>query len=138
MTLFDDLLRTFILIVATGGSLSGGGGGAQLNGGEGGRQCSFSPEQRSLNCSLPSLTAIVGDGGSFLDAFPAAATARIIRIRCEGWHGWEEGWGDDGGGGGWKEEGLGGRLQEEKDGSIGGRPFSGLGGLERLQLEDCR
>jgi hypothetical protein len=120
-----DLLRLLLLLVAGSGSLSGG---ERNDFGEsgGGRHCSFSPELRSLNCSLPSLTALTGNGGggnrvSFLDAFPAAAAARTIHIRCDGW-----------------EEGE--TEVEEREGVEGpsGRPFSGLGGLERLELEQCR
>jgi hypothetical protein len=120
-----DLLRLLLLLVAGSGSLSGGERNEFGKSGRGGRHCSFSPESRSLNCSLPSLTALIGGGSrvSFLDAFPAAAAARTIHIRCEGW---EEG----------ETEVEGER--EEVEGPSGGRPFSGLGGLERLELEQCR
>ncbi len=113
-----DLLHLLLLLVAGSGSLSGGERNEFGESGGGGRHCSFSPELRSLNCSLPSLAALTGGGNrvSFLDAFPAAAAARTIHIRCEGWE--EE-----------VEEGVEGPS---------GRPFSGLGGLERLELEQCR
>jgi len=120
---FPDFLHLLLLLVAGSGSLSGGERNEFGESG-GGRRCSFSPELRSLNCSLPSLTALTGGGNrvSFLDAFPAAAAARTINIRCEG-----------------REEGE--REVEEREGvegPSGGRPFSGLGGLERLELEQCR
>jgi hypothetical protein len=120
-----DLLRLLLLLVAGSGSLSGGERSEfGESGGGGGRHCSFSPESRSLNCSLPSLAALTGGGNrvSFLDAFPAAAAARTIHIRCEGW-----------------EEGES-EVEVEREGVEGpsGRPFSGLGGLERLELEQCR
>ncbi len=121
-----DLLRLLLLLVAGSGSLSGGERNEFGESGGGERHCSFSPELRSLNCSLPSLTALTGGGGgnrvSFLDAFPAAAAARTLHIRCEGW-----------------EEGES-EVEGEREGVEGpsGRPFSGLGGLERLELEQCR
>ncbi len=120
-----DPLHLLLLLVAGSGSLSGGERNEFGESGRGGeRHCSFSPESRSLNCSLPSLTALTGGGNrvSFLDAFPAAAAARTIHIRCEGWEEGESG----------VEEGEG------VEGPSGGRPFSGLGGLERLELEQCR
>ena len=129
-------LQLLILLVAGCGSLSDGENDDYIGGG-GGRHCAFSPDSRSLNCSLPGLESLISGGGrgaaTFLDAFPAAAAARNIRIRCdEGWREWE-----DEGGGGWGEEGLGGRLLEDDEG-LASRPFSGLGGLERLEIEQCR